>query len=447
MMEYKIALLLRDPAVDFYKTSIGTNFLGCNIDYYHVSSLKELGKIFSSIEKKYDGFMTTGSLSLSTMTQICSDNEIPMSYFNITVESIYKIILTQSILRNKFDLSKIGIDILDENDSLANIIVEDRLLNLLHEDDERVKRFSLEELQKYENDLIDKYSRLINNGKINFFITRTIAALDLFNKRNIDYYFMYPSINEIRNAFELLKKNIELRAMKKNLPAVIHFDLKLETSKNGSEQKSIEFQKAIIDFNKKYYTNLVLKSSYMDFEVYTDYQTVKDFTFDFTHCPLLDFLKKEIQYSGTIGYGIGRNIDHARINAINASKYGNAFNENGYQSFLVDSDDNIISLNKSGIANSGLDLNLNISIEYADEIAQMAKLSSKTIMRLISLIKTLGTDQISSDELMMHLNISLRTSNKILSNLHKCGIASIEGRKSIGAKGRPINVYKVNICY
>lgn len=446
-MEYRIALLLRDKVADYYKGAIGENFLGCKVDYYSTSSLKELANIFSPIEKEYDGFIVSGSLSLGTIAQVCSDRETPMSYFKITVESIYKIILMQSILRKTFEPSKIGIDILDENDSLENIIIEDRLSDLLYEEDERVKQLSLEELENYEKGLVDKYHKFIKSNKINFFLTRTIAAIDLFNKYDIDYYNIYPSMNEIKNTFELLKKDIELKAMKDNLPAVIHFDLGLDKAEDGLEHKSIEFQKAMIDFNKKYCTNLILKSSFLDFEVYTDSQTVKNLTSDFTFCPLIDFLKKEVYYNGSIGYGIGRNVYHARINAINASKYAYTFKNNKYQSFIVNSDDRIINLDKKSIVDREPNLSLGISTEYVNEIANMTKLSSNTIVKLSSLMKLIGTNEVSSDELMSNLNMSLRTSNKILSTLNKCGIASIEGKKHIGVKGRPINIYRINMNY
>lgn len=443
-MQYKIALLLRKEVIETHKKLIGDTFLGCDIDYYKADSLRDLRTIFPPIEKKYDGFIASGSLSACILSKVRSDEDTPLAYFTVSVESIYKIILTQSILRKNFELSKIGLDKLNENDSLENIIIENRLEELMKDDYESINKLSIDELEVFENQLIEKYRSFIKKNKINFFITQTVAAFDLFDSYNIDYYCMYPSLNDITSTFELIKKNIELRVMNSNLPAVIHFDLKLDKSNNMTEQKIIEFQKSIFDYNEKYRTNIMLKSSYLDFEVYTDYKTIKNITLDFTCCTLTDFLKKEIGFKGTVCYGIGNNIFHARINAINASKYGSTSNEN--QNFLIDKNDNLISLD-GNCDNTSLNLALEVSVEYIDEIANKAKLSSNTLIRLISLLKSMDTNELSSNELVTNLNMSLRTANKILSSLLKADLAEVIGQKRVGNKGRPINIYKINIAY
>lgn len=57
-------------------------------------------------------------------------------------------------------------------------------------------------------------------------------------------------------------------------------------------------------------------------------------------------------------------------------------------------------------------------------------------------MKQEGTNKLTSQELMHHLNISARAANKFLAALQKDGYAEIVGMKRSGNKGRPINVYR-----
>ncbi|MFR4896803.1 MAG: winged helix-turn-helix transcriptional regulator [Blautia hansenii] len=62
-------------------------------------------------------------------------------------------------------------------------------------------------------------------------------------------------------------------------------------------------------------------------------------------------------------------------------------------------------------------------------------------------MQTYGTAEITSQELMDALHISLRTANKFLSNLEKNGYAQVAGLKRSGNKGRPVNVYRILMNY
>ena len=65
----------------------------------------------------------------------------------------------------------------------------------------------------------------------------------------------------------------------------------------------------------------------------------------------------------------------------------------------------------------------------------------------IGVMQSLGTNEITSQDLMDSLQISLRTANKFLSNLEKNGYAQVAGLKRSGNKGRPVNVYRILMNY
>lgn len=88
-----------------------------------------------------------------------------------------------------------------------------------------------------------------------------------------------------------------------------------------------------------------------------------------------------------------------------------------------------------------------ISEDYIKRIANEVRLSAETIVRLIGVMKSLDTNQITSHDLVYGLNISLRNANKFLSNMEKYDYAEIVGYKRIGNKGRPVRVYQLKLQY
>ena len=101
---------------------------------------------------------------------------------------------------------------------------------------------------------------------------------------------------------------------------------------------------------------------------------------------------------------------------------------------LIDGEENLIVLKKGSTEQP-----INVSEGYISEIANRVKLSSETILKVIGVMQTYGTAEITSQELMDALHISLRTANKFLSNLEKNGYAQVAGLKRSGNKGRPVN--------
>ena len=111
-------------------------------------------------------------------------------------------------------------------------------------------------------------------------------------------------------------------------------------------------------------------------------------------------------------------------------------------SYLIDENDQLTVL-QIGLVPAGM----TVSGDYISNIADKVSLSSETIVRIIRVMKQEGTNKLTSQELMHHLNISARAANKFLAALQKDGYAEIVGMKRSGNKGRPINVFQINLRY
>jgi len=82
---------------------------------------------------------------------------------------------------------------------------------------------------------------------------------------------------------------------------------------------------------------------------------------------------------------------------------------------------------------------------YIKQLSKKVKLSTLTIQKLLSVIDTLKTNELSPQELASCLNVTVRTANRFLSSLLKHGEAVIIYEKQNSTKGRPERVYKLLI--
>ena len=55
----------------------------------------------------------------------------------------------------------------------------------------------------------------------------------------------------------------------------------------------------------------------------------------------------------------------------------------------------------------------------------------------------MGSRQLTSQDLIERLGLSLRTANRYLANLTKAGLAQPIGQKALVKKGRPVNIYSL----
>ena len=94
---------------------------------------------------------------------------------------------------------------------------------------------------------------------------------------------------------------------------------------------------------------MILKDGHHNLESNMDFAEMEAITRGFTECPLYKIFVEKIDFSGSVGYGVGDNLYHARINAINASRYGRNGGKNTGGSFFMDEKGNLTVL-KNGTA-------------------------------------------------------------------------------------------------
>ena len=445
-MDYRIALLLKKHYRSFCEERMKEKTENIKIEYFLYDTLEELLDIFRKIHSQYDGFYVSGLIPYQAIRTMGKEgSEALIEVANVDIANTYRILIQHLVGENTVQLSRIGMDFLRFESDLEEVILQGRFAEVVHSYEGRWKNFNtIEEIKAEEQAVSDYYEKQCKNKKIDMIITYFYSACENMKKFEIPCYYVYASSSAFWQSIENLKNSIALCRMEKDKSAVICIDKEQirEEKKDNFYQADRELLKIIRDFNASYFNQFVLKDGQHNLELYMDFSEMEAITNGFQKCPLYEAIAEKMGFIGSVGYGVGDNLYHARINAINASLYGRNGGKNFGGSFLMDEKGNLTVLKSETVENA-----VKISEDYIKRIANEVRLSAETIVRLIGVMKSLDTNQITSHDLVYGLNISLRNANKFLSNMEKYDYAEIVGYKRIGNKGRPVRVYQLKLQY
>lgn len=443
-MEYKIALLLKEHYYSRINDEFKERFKDVSLDFYAYQTLYELNETFLKIKDQYDGFLVSGIFPLQSLrVSGAADEDTLIEPCPVDVENIFQILLRQMIVHRDLKLSRVGIDFVQDDHTLAELIQKEQFAANVHSREARWKTFStMEQLIEEEDSVTRMYEKLYKENKIDMIVTYFYSAAEHMSGYGLDCFYAYPSDNMLVQLIEKMKAQISIKALRDTLFTVIRIDME-EIHKLGAgsyERYKAELDRIVMEYNKQYYNRMVLKNTYSDLELYTDCAVLRKLTSDFRECRLWKRLNRELGFNSYIGYGVGKSLYQARVNAIDACHYGRNGGAASGGSFLIDEHDNLTVLDIGG--NRAV---FQVNRDYVNAIANKVKLSAETIVRLMGIMDSLNTDELSSQELMTHLNVSLRSANKFLSSMERNGYACVVRQKRNGNKGRPINIYRLEL--
>ncbi|MDU5951214.1 MAG: transcriptional regulator, partial [Paenibacillus macerans] len=172
----------------------------------------------------------------------------------------------------------------------------------------------------------------------------------------------------------------------------------------------------------------------------TTHGIIEQVTRKFQEAPLLLEVMERLQWNASIGIGLGRTANEAEGKAREALQKAKA--GGGGNCFLMMQDGLVYGP-------LGSELTLKYSARSEDpeliSLAKKAGLSVGTINKLISLCRRLGTSTLTAAQLAEGFGITLRSARRIMAALEKYGIASIVGEEQPVGRGRPRQIYALNL--
>lgn len=435
----KVAIITTEFLEGFVNDSIKKLNLPFESEIHTYKDFFHVGNLYMELEDKFDGFAVSGPIPKQAIIKKVINIKKPLVDFGTDLQSYYEMFFRLMYKYNTLDFSRAYFDLMDWVDNpkdMSYYLSTGTLGEFMYNLHNIAAQKSLDEIAQLEKKIAQKHIRLWNEGKIDFSTTRLSSIVPQLQQAGVNFHFIYPSINLLDYTFNELIKDINLNKMKINQSAVIYITVKHKQCDNSVMNKIHEL---LNDFKKEKLTDFIIERNRDVFKIFTKHDTIKSITHNFTGCPIKGFIENNLNIKVCVGYGIGKHINQAVSNAIIANKESNS-NSCNYSFILNESSELIGPLSYKKV--------LTISNEVTPYIKQLSietKLSTLTIQKLLSVIDTLNTNEISPQELASCLNVTVRTANRFLSALLKSGKAKIIYEKQNSTKGRPERVYKLFI--
>lgn len=399
---------------------------------------RETLEVIAGVRDQADILLFTGPIPYQIA--LAASPDIPMVHVYYSGTALYKVLFDfyrQRILSLDEGLP-ISVDVLQRNE------VEEPLLEIgLPIGDIFIKPYesgmSNEELVAFHYDLWQA-------GKVSVTVTCITSVYHRLIALGVPVFRVVPTQSAIRDCLNCaLLEGKSLRYSSTQIAVgIMNIDnfeqfAKEAVSEYDIQRKKIILQQILIDFGEE--TQSLIKWSNSDeVSFITTRGIIEQVTRKFQDAPLLLEVMERLQWNASIGIGIGRTANEAEGKAREAllkAKTGG-----GGNCFLIMQDGMVY-----GPMGSELTLEYSARSENPEliSLAKKVGLSVGTINKLISLCRRLGTTTITAAQLAEGFGITLRSARRIMAALEKYEIASIVGEEQPAGRGRPRQIYSLNL--
>lgn len=438
-MPYKIAVITTEFLKDFVISSFEKLQMQEQYQIYIYHHFREIPELYRSIPDDVHGVLTSGIYPAQVIWLNFPTTSKAIVPFNTDDAAMYRLFLKLLYENRNLDFSRIYADIVENfNIDLTNYILGELSTPLSTTMNQSVSNMTLDELYLQEDINFQKHLSLWNSGKVDLCVTRFSSLVPRLKERGVKVYFPFPSQNYLQEVCQQLFQEIELRHLQKNQSAAINISIPSAKSDNILfEQRCILLNTAVTRLLGGSPLDYVLRQSRFGIEVLTNRRTVSGLTCAGTACRVKHSLSQSLDFPVCIGYGIGHDLYHARINAQNANRESEL--HPSHDSFLLDEQDRLIG----PLGNSTPVIVPDTSDELSYQTVKSSSLSPLTVQKILAVFKDAPNCRLTSRELADRLSITQRSANRYLSNLEKADLLEVCSERRTTSKGRPERIYRV----
>lgn len=446
----KIAILVTEYLQSYLQQAVKDLDLECETEIFIYYNYIHIVDLYKQLEDRFDGFITTGPVPMQTIKKSVPNCK-PISFFLCTDSNYYKTFFEVIYKYKDWNFEYGYFDFCDylcpDNESELIKYLEDGSLNQwLDKNNEFMANMSIDEMQASTKKKLQKHIDLWNSGKIKYSLSRMSPIMPEILEAGVNCYYISFSYDDIKICFKQLTQTILVNQLKNHKPAIIYITIPQPDKSNSDSwdefQTRLELlEKLILAFNKKFLCDFITRDSRYGFYIFSNHKCVEKITNSFTTC----YLRKYITENGIpdvyIGYGLGNDLKQSEDNAIDANKESKiSFNNDSY--LITEARDQI------GLFDNEQVFEIQNEITpYIMELSERTGLSTLTIQKLLSALRILNTNEVTTMELSRVLHITVRSVNRILTPLVKYKLAQVIYSKQINTKGRPYKVYKLFLDY
>ena len=394
----------------------------------------QLCSIYDQYQEGFDAVFVTGTSSLHVLQRHIPNGLKPLVAYQVDSDALHRYILRMAIETNSLDFQRIAMDFmapLEHGYSVVDFLKLDDMTLLLEENAALAETTGSEESGTMEHLILSRIAQLWQQGAIDMVICMYPSIVPALQAWGVPFRYPFVSDGHLKRLIQDALIKIELTQLHENHPAIIQI-FPYHTD-HVDPEKIQQIEASLKQYMTDNLIDGILQPSKDCCTIISSMKIIRFLTNEFRSCRIMAYLEEKLDFPVSIGYGIGTTVGHAMNNVQIASKEAKILGK----SFVTDSNGNLI-----GPLNS--EKRMIISAQQLPDVSAIAKkcgLSAMTIQKLTSIIRNTGTDKITTQELALWLNTTIRNANRIIQSLCKGGVARAIYTQTSHSRGRPIQVY------
>lgn len=294
-------------------------------------------------------------------------------------------------------------------------------------------------------DWANVHEKFYKMGKSKYAITCLTSVANELKKRKVPVKRVIPTYSSVNAALELLYANSKV-LLSNDLQTTAMLIKWHETDRRPKNRydfyrQKLKFEKAILDFCEYHKASITFPNDNQA-NIYTNKYVFKKYTNQFQSFPLIKELEEIMGSRISAGIGIGDENSKAEYSAEKAMKFSES--KKNSCAYVAFSNGNI-SGPLQNEDNAPLTFTTSLENDRLKEVSKKSNLSAVTITRLLSLLQQNNNNNLTVHQLAEAFDVSLRTSSRLLKKLEMSGLAKIVGEEQPPGRGRPRNVYKLEL--
>ncbi len=439
-MKNKIAIITTQFMVDYVQAAFTKMQLDCSYEIFVYKTFRDIPEIYRRIPNDVVGVLTSGSFPARVIQLSYPHTNRVIMPFNTDDAAICQLFF-RLLDENRFlKFERIYADVVEMfGIDLKTYLMHDFSTPLSITTNQIVYEKGLEELFQIEEREYQKHLKLWQSGTIDLCVTRFSSIVERLIEQGVPVYFPFPSIGYLRDICLKLFNEIEYRKMQDNSSAIISIAV---AGEDGSvtgvsvEYQLLALQAALMEYMGADSQDYFIGRNTAGIEILTSRRYMEKITEHYSLCKLSRHLEMNFQIN--IGYGVGQDLQQARMNAKRALE--KASESMGGASFVAE-DEGIIPKRLIRVPKKNASALLIQKTETEAETKKMTVPEYK-IREVLKVTEEMNEGQITSQELSEKLGITKRSANRILSAMEEQGVLEISGTRATSVKGRPERIYR-----
>ena len=414
--------------------------LPCETLVVPYDNFSHIAQVYQQYADQFDACFTSGVIARQAIEMGCSHIQKPLISFQISPNALHRDILRFVVETRNFDFSRIAMDFLlplDRGYSVNDFLKMDAIDDVYAENAHQSRQIGALDSYSIETVVLDKIIRLWEDNAIDLVICQYSSIIPALQERGIPYRCSFVSDQHLGSMIQEVLTKLELQKLYDNHPVIIQIFARDSLTMSADQYRAL--RQSVHRFMQDNLMESVIQDAENCCVIITSVQILRFLTNEFQNCLLSAYLSQQLDFPIMVGYGIGNSVPHAMNNVQLASKEAKLMGS----PFIVDSKGSLI-----GPLNS--ENRMVFSFNAVPDISQIGKrcsLSTVTIQKIITIIKTTKSDKITTQDLAASLDTTIRNANRIMSNLCKGGVAKPVYTQPTHARGRPVQVFVLDFGF